>query len=330
MIKNNVHLNYKSNTFLVAGGTGFVGNALIKKLLKNGAKVRATYFSSEPKISDDNLDWVYADLTLMKYCKKVLENIDIVIIAAAVTSGAKDIVNNPLMHVTPNILINSQLLACSYNALVKKVLFISSAAAYPNLGKVLEENDMMKNDPENVYFAAGWMKRYSEILCYTYAKKILNPMSTIVVRPTNIYGPGDKIDWDKSHVTAATIRKVVERHNPIKVWGDGQDVRDLIYIDDFVSGSLQALEYCKDFFSVNIGSGKSYTINQILNLTIKIDDFKNPKIKYLKDAPKTSKSVQISIKKAKKLLKFKPNVNLQSGIKKTISWMKKEISQHNT
>ena len=62
MIKNNVHLNYKSNTFLVAGGTGFVGNALIKKLLKNGAKVRATYFSSEPKISDDNLDWVYADL----------------------------------------------------------------------------------------------------------------------------------------------------------------------------------------------------------------------------------------------------------------------------
>lgn len=324
-------LNYESLTFLVAGGTGFVGQAIVKKLLFKGAKVRATYFSSTPSFSHSNLDWIHANLTVAEDCNKVVKNVDIVIIAAAVTSGAKDIVNNPLMHVTPNIVINSQLLASSYDESIKKVLFISSAAAYPNLGqKLLHEDDMMKADPEDVYFAAGWMKRYSEILCYTYSKKIKKPMPTVIVRPTNIYGPGDKIDWNKSHVTAATIRKVVERHKPIEVWGDGEDVRDLIFIDDFVNGTLLSLESSLDFLNVNIGSGKSYTINKILNLTIKIDNFKNPSIEYIDEGPRTSKSVKVNIQKSDQLLNFKPNVSIETGLKKTIYWMKNKLKIDNT
>ena len=324
-------LNYESLTFLVAGGTGFVGQAIVKKLLFKGAKVRATYFSSTPSFSHSKLDWIHANLTVAEDCKKVVKNVDIVIIAAAVTSGAKDIVNNPLMHVTPNIVINSQLLASSYDESIKKVLFISSAAAYPNLGqKLLNEDDMMKADPEDVYFAAGWMKRYSEILCYTYSKKIKKPMPTVIVRPTNIYGPGDKIDWNKSHVTAATIRKVVERHQPIEVWGDGEDVRDLIFIDDFIDGTLLSLESSIDFLNVNIGSGKSYTINKILDLTIKIDNFKNPSIEYIDEGPRTSKSVKVSIQKANQLLNFRPNVSIETGLKKTIFWMKNKLKIDNT
>ena len=325
-----IKLNYKELTFLVAGGTGFVGGALVKKLISNGAKVRATYFSSKPFFFNKNLEWVHANLKLEKDCNKVVKKIDIVIIAAAVTSGAKDIVNNPLMHVTPNIVINSQILASCYNESIKKVLFISSAAAYPNLDeRLLRENDMMKSDPEDVYFAAGWMKRYSEILCYTYSKKIEKPMATVVVRPTNIYGPGDKIDWNKSHVTAATIRKVLERHQPIEVWGDGKDVRDLIFIDDFVEGILLSLQHSEDFLDVNIGSGKTYSINELLDLVIKIDNFKKPIIKYNKNKPRTSKSVKVSIKKASQLLGFGPKVSIEAGLMKTIVWMKNKLKLQN-
>ena len=99
---------------------------------------------------------------------------------------------------------------------------------------------MFDGDPHDVYFAAGWMKRYAEILCRTYAEKIAQPMPTVVVRPSNVYGPYDKFDFAVSHVTAALIRRVVERHNPLEVWGTGEDIRDLIYVDDFIEGLLAA------------------------------------------------------------------------------------------
>ncbi len=100
---------------------------------------------------------------------------------------------------------------------------------------------MFDGDPHEVYFAAGWMKRYAEVLCRTYAEKIPNPMPTVVVRPSNVYGPYDKFDFAVSHVTAALIRRVVERHSPLEVWGNGQDIRDLVYVDDFIEGAADGL-----------------------------------------------------------------------------------------
>ena len=98
--------------------------------------------------------------------------------------------------------------------------FISSGAAYPpTADRPVREAEMFDGDPHEVYFAAGWMKRYAEILCRTYAEKIAQPMPTVVVRPSNVYGPYDKFDFAVSHVTAALIRRVVERQSPARGLG---------------------------------------------------------------------------------------------------------------
>jgi hypothetical protein len=99
------------------------------------------------------------------------------------------------------------------------------------------------------------MKRYAEVLCRTYATKIANPMSCVVVRPSNVYGPGDKFDPKTSHVTASIIRRVAEREDPLAMWGTGEDIRDLIYIDDFMDGLVaDRINAISDKLQVEIGT----------------------------------------------------------------------------
>src|SRR4029453_10767973 len=121
----------------------------------------------------------------------------------------------------PNVLINTLMLEAAHRARVARFCFISSGAAYPpTAGRPVREEEMFNGDPHEVYFAAGWMKRYAEVLCQTYAEKIPNPMPTVVVRPSNVYGPYDKFDFAVSHVTAALIPRVVQGPRPPEVWGN--------------------------------------------------------------------------------------------------------------
>ena len=139
--------------------------------------------------------------------------------------GRRGYPDHPLVHITPNVLINTLMLEAAHRARVARFCFISSGAAYPpTADRPVREEEMFDGDPHDVYFAAGWMKRYAEILCRTYAEKIPQPMLTVVVRPSNVYGPYDKFDFAVSHVTAALIRRVVERQSPLEVWGTGEDI----------------------------------------------------------------------------------------------------------
>ena len=197
----------------------------------------------EPIVKNETIDYVRCDLLDMEDCHKVAEGMDYVFMCAANTSGAAVIASTPLAHVTPNIIMNARLLEASYSAKVNKFVFLSSNAAYPPSGdRYVKEKEMFDGDPYETYFGVGWMKRYTEILCRMYTEKLKNPMKTVVIRPSNIYGPYDDFEFATSHVMAATLRKVIERHNPIEVWGSGNDVRDLVYIDDFVDAVMLATE----------------------------------------------------------------------------------------
>ncbi|MGA2462869.1 MAG: NAD-dependent epimerase/dehydratase family protein [Thermodesulfobacteriota bacterium] len=309
---------------LIAGGTGFVGVNLIKRMLELGANVRATLHRKEPVISDDRIEYIRCDLLNMENCKRVVEGMDYVFMCAANTSGAAVIASTPLVHVTPNIIMNSQILEASYFARVKKFIFLSSNAAYPPLGdRYVKEEEMFNGDPYETYFGVGWMKRYTEILCRMYAEKLRNPMKTVVIRPSNIYGPYDDYDFATSHVMAAMIRRVVERHNPIEVWGTGNDVRDLIYIDDFIDALILATEKLETFEPVNIALGKGYSLKEILQMIIDIDEYKNAKVVYDPSKPSMIPIRLIDNTKAEKLLGFKPKTDIKKGIRKTIEWYRK-------
>lgn len=317
---------FENRQVLVAGGAGFVGVNLIIRLLSLGAKVRATLHRRGPIVRDERIDYVWCDLLDMEDCHRTVEGMDYVFMCAANTSGAAVIASTPLAHVTPNIIMNAQLLEASHSAKVNKFVFLSSNAAYPpSDDRHVKEEEMFDGDPYETYFGVGWMKRYTEILCRMYAEKLKNPMKTVVIRPSNIYGPYDDFEFATSHVMAATLRKVVERHNPIEVWGSGNDVRDLIYIDDFVDALMLAAEKIDVFDPINIGLGKGYTVKEILSMALEIEGYSNADVRYDASKPSMIPVRLIDVSKAEKVLGFRARTGVKEGIAKTIGWYKEHL-----
>lgn len=313
---------------LVAGGAGFIGTNLILKLLERGAKVRATIHKKPPQIDlpagkagNSKVEFIKADLTKQSDCEKVVKGQDLVFMSAANTSGAAVIEKTPLIHVTPNVIMNSLMLEAAHKAGVKKFLFISSNTVYPLTDYAVEEDDVNYTLYEK-YFPVGWMKLFTEKVCEMYSTKIINPMTCVVVRPGNIYGPFDDFGWETSHVLPALIRKVVERHNPLEVWGDGKDIKDFIYVEDLVEGLLLAMKKINTFDPINIASGKPISIIKALKAMLKVDNFRDPKIVFNNSKPSMIPVRLINISKVRKVLGFVPKTSFNEGIQKTIYWYK--------
>lgn len=316
----------KSKKVLVCGGAGFIGTNLLQALLPTGAKLSATYHKKNPQISDKRIQFLRADLTKRIDCKKVTKDIDLVFMCAAVTSGAGIIDKSPLVHVTPNVIMNSLMLESAHAAGVKKFLFISSNTVYPLTDFPVKETDVNYGLYDK-YFSVAWMKLFSEKLCEMYSAKIKDPMTTIIVRPGNAYGPFDDFDWETSHVIPALIRKAVERHNPIEVWGDGKDVKDFIYVEDLVGGLIKVMSSVDRFDIFNIGGGKPLTVRKILRVILKEEGYENASIVYNNTKPTMIPKRLININKAKLELGFMPATSLENGMLKTIMWYKKKYAR---
>ena len=312
---------FQDQKVLVTGATGLVGSNLIKRLLSEGAIVRATLHRREPAVVDDRIEYVGCDLTRGEDCRRVVEGMGYVFHCAAHTSGAATTATTPMVHVTPNILINSQMLEAAYAAQVERFLWLSSTTGYPPSGaRPVKEEEMFEGEPYDKYFFVGWTKRFTEILCRMYGEKLPKPMTTVVLRPTNIYGPNDDFEPATSHVTPALIRKVVEQQDPLEVWGTGGDVRDLIYVDDMVEAMLRAMEKIESYTAINIGLGKGYSVKEALQMILELDGYTDARVVF-----NTSKPTMIPIRlvdtaKAETVLGFKAKTDLREGLRKTIKW----------
>jgi len=315
---------FKDKKVLVAGGTGFIGSNLIKRLLNIGANIRCTVHNRSPQILDRKIEYIGCDLRKPEDCNRATHKVDYVFMCSANTSGAAVMDKDPLAHVTPNVIMNSLILKSAYESNVKKLLFISTNTVYPPFEHAVKENEMMNGDLFEKYFCVGWMKRFSEILCEMYASKIKNNMPIVVVRPGNAYGEHDNFNLESSHVLPALIRKVVEKQNPICVWGDGNDIKDFIYIDDLIDGLLLSMEKCVGFDQINIAFGSGHSIKESLSMILKIENF-YPKINFDQTKPTMIPKRLIDISKARKILNFTPKIDLFDGLQKTILWYKKSL-----
>ena len=306
---------------MVTGGAGFVGVNLIKRLLDEGADIRATLHINKPVLNDNRIEYFYGDLRIEENCQKAVAGVDYVFMCAANTSGAKVISTTPLVHLTPNMLMNIQMLQAAYTFGVKKFLFISSNTVYPLTDFAVKESDVTNEFYES-YHIVAWMKRFTEIVCEIYSNRIKEPMKTIVVRPGNLYGPYDKFDWEKSKVIPAIMRRAIERHDPFEVWGDGMDLKDFLYIDDCIDGLILAMEKLEEFEPINIASGIPVTIRDVLTQILKSADYDDADVQYDSSKPTMIPKRMIDISLAKEKLGFEPKVSLQDGIHKTVQWYK--------
>ena len=310
---------------LVTGAAGFIGINLLKRLLQtDAAAIRGTLHVHDAVLRDPRLEYVRGDLTTPEACAAACAGMDYVFICSAVTSGAAVMEETPLCHLTPNLVMNARLLEAAYAAGVQKVLFISSNTVYPVSDAPMVEGDCA-NEFFEKYHIVAWMKRFSEIMCEMYARRIRKPMTTIVVRPANSYGPHDKFDWETSHVLPALIRRVVERHDPMVIWGDGRDIKDFIYVEDLVDGMVCAMDAIEGYDEVNLASGQGYCLRDILALLLELDGFDGARVTYDASKPTMIPKRLISPEKAKRLLGFEAGIPIDEGLRRTIGWYRSTL-----
>lgn len=311
----------KSAKILITGGSGLVGQNLTNKLVADGyTNLRVHLHSRNVREKHSTVEYVRGNLTEYDSCLAITKDIDVVVHAAASTSNAVDTVQDPLAHVTPNVAMNNFLIDSAYRNKVKKYIFISSNTVYPPKGDLpVEETDFLFDAPYPVYFPVGWMKRYAEVQCELYAKYLPNPMLTVVVRPSNLFGPHDKYDFAKCHVTPATIRKVADNLNPIPIWGDGSELRDLLYIDDFVEAVQLIMEKQESYEVYNVGSNKVYSVNEVLDTMKSLVGNNNP-VEYVKGKPSMIPVRKISSDKIKNQLGWEAITSLEDGLIKSYRW----------
>lgn len=322
MIKSNY---FKEKRVLVTGASGFVGTHLVRRLVELGAEVRGTLYHKPLQQEEASVDYMSCDLTRLDDCVRATEGMDYVFMTSANSSGAAVMEKTPLVHLTPNVVMNAHMLEASYENKIKKFCFISSNTVYPLTDFAVKEEDV-NNEFFEKYFVVGWMKRFSELMCEMYAEKIKKPMQTLVVRPGNLYGPFDKYTWKESKVIAALIRRAIERHDPFVVWGDGLDVKDFLYVEDFVDGLLLAFEHVQSFQPLNIASGQPVTIREVLGAILEAADYKEALVQYDTSKPTMIPKRMIDIERMRMLTGWSPQTSLAEGIQKTVDWYRNSFA----
>jgi nucleoside-diphosphate-sugar epimerase len=310
---------------LVCGATGFIGRNIAEYFcgLRDKYEVRGTYFRSRPP-SDKRIEAVKADLTDKSDVTRVMDGVDIVIQAAATTSGSKDILNKPYYHITDNTVMNALIFREAFEKKAARVIFFSCTLMYHSGDTPLKETDYDPSRPlYPAYFGGAWMKVYNEKMCEFYAG--ISDTAFTVIRHSNIYGPHDKYDLERSHVFGATVTKVMTAPDggDITVWGDGSEARDLLYVSDIVSFVEAALEKQKTKFEIfNAGSSEAVSVKDLAARIIKHSG-KSINVKHDLSKPGIKTKLCLDTSKALEHLGWKPSVSLDEGIRKTLEWYAK-------
>jgi nucleoside-diphosphate-sugar epimerase len=310
---------------LVCGSTGFIGRNIAEALAeKDEFEVFGTHFLT-PALNHPRITPIHVDLTNAEQIDRVVKGKDIIIQAAATTSGSKDIVTKPYIHVTDNAVMNSLIFRAAYENSVSQVVFFSCTVMYQSSETPLKEIDFKANEEIHPnYFGVGWTKVYIEKMCEFYSR--LGRTKYTAIRHSNVYGPYDKYDLEHSHVFGATMTKVMTNTDgKIVVWGPGTEKRDLLYVDDLVKFVELAIEKQQTNYElVNVGYGKAITIK---DLVYKIIECSGKKIAVEHDLsqPHIPTSLSLDISLAKKLFGWQPDTSLEEGIRKTMAWYRANI-----
>jgi GDP-L-fucose synthase len=324
-MNSNLTRNTMPKRILICGANGFIGKNLLKRFYnKDEYTIRGTYFNST---IDENYDieWIKADLRDSKDVEKSMKDVDIVFQFAATTSGAKDISTKPYIHVTDNAVMNSLLLRSAFDQKVEHFIFPSCTIMYQKSDTAIKESDFNPSDKIlPFYFGPGHTKVYLENMCKFYSS--FGKTKHTVIRHSNIYGPHDKYDLEKSHVFGATITKVMtSKDGIVNVWGSGEESRDLLYVEDltrFIDIAINKQE--KEFEIFNVGLGKGIKVKDLVKKIIN-QSGKTLDIVHDMSKPTIPTSLFLDCKHSKETLGWEPLVTIEEGIQKTIEWYKNNV-----
>ena len=314
-----------SEKVLVTGAGGFIGGHLIASLLEQGHDVRAVD-AKEPDAwyqVHHGADSRRSDVSEPEACREAMRDVDAVYNLAADMGGMGFIEANKALCML-SVLINTNMLIAAREAGVGRYFFSSSACVYaaehqtsPDV-TALKESDAYPAMPEDGY---GWEKLFSERMCRHFNEDF--GLETRVARYHNVYGPYGTYDGGREKAPAAICRKVIEAKlsgkHQIEIWGDGQQTRSFMYVDDCVAGSIMLAE--SDVREpLNIGSSELVTINDLVSIVEQIADVTLER-NYKLDAPQGVRGRNSDNTLILERLSWEPSISLRDGLEKTYRWI---------
>jgi len=311
MLSENFLSNFRRKRCLVTGGTGLIGRQVVELLCDAGAIV--TSVSLDKIEIDPRAKYIYEDLTNFPRCKEITQDKDFVFHVAGIKGSVKVTKEKPSSFFVPILMMNTNVLeACRLNE-VEKVVYTSSVGAYSS-SEVFKEDENLTGEPMDMF--PGWAKRMAEKQIEAYSVQY-GLKNFAIVRPANIYGPGDNFDPANAMVIPTLMRRILNEEDPVKIWGDGLAIRDFAYSKDVAEGILQALYYGTDGKFVNLGSGQGITIRELVETLHQIIDF-NFEFDTTKPSgfPKRVMDISLAIEK----INFNPSTSLLNGLTETWKW----------
>ena len=299
-----------------------IGTSLVNILCHFQAKVTvATLDNFRP---NKKAKYIKGNLTDFNFCKKITKNKDFAFHLAGIKGSVKTTIEKPASFFVPLLMMNTNFLeACRLNK-ISRLVYTSSIGAYSSNKIFKEKKDKINEPPMDMH--PGWAKRMAELQIQSY-KKQYGIKNYYIVRPCNVYGPGDNFDPKNAMFIPTLINKVLKNKKNVVLWGDGTNVRDFAYCDDVALGIIQTLKYGTGKLNfLNLGSGKGYTIKQVVKTLKSIINFD---YKFDSSKPSGFKIRVMDIKNAKVVIKYKPQTDLKVGLKRTLDWYKANYKKSN-
>lgn len=301
---------FSGKSCLVTGGTGLIGREIVSHLLRLDCTV--TVVSLDKIDLGPRVTHVIGDLTDLSFCLECIRAIDFVFHVAGIKGSIDVTKSRPADFFVPLLMFNTNVLEAARRNGVKRLVYTSSIGAYTSAEQFLETENR-DGPPMDMY--PGWAKRMAELQIAAYREQY--GLDWSIVRPCNVYGPGDNFDPNNAMVIPSLMMRIHRGEKPVSVWGDGSAVRDFAFSRDVAMGTIQALYYGTRGDFVNLGSGVGYTVRELVETLREFIDFE-----YEFDVTRPSGFPRrvMDISRAREWIHYDPTTSLRQGLEETWKW----------
>jgi GDP-L-fucose synthase len=297
---------------VVTGGGGFLGSHLVERLRDRG---------EDPFVAR-RADF---DLTRWDDAQRLFRETkpELVFHLAAEVGGIGANRANPGRYWYANLMMGAHVLELSREYDVAKLVTAGTVCAYPKLTPVpFREDDLWNGYPEETNAPYGIAKKTLLVGAQSY--RVQYGTNAIFLLPANLYGPRDNFDLETSHVIPALIRKMVESHDEVVLWGDGSPTREFLYVEDCAAGLLLAADRYDGGEPVNLGTSEEISIRNLAELVAELTGFEG-EIVWDASMPNGQPRRRLDVSRAKSFFGFEARTSLHDGLSRTIEWFRASV-----